>query len=276
MLDERYIRRLVKNALVEDVGSGDITASLIQPEQQIEAVIKTREAMVVAGCEFVNEVFQQVNPRVKLQWQVEDGNAITAETTLVKLKGPAQSLLTAERVALNFLQLLSGVATVTRNYVLALRDTKAQLLDTRKTIPGLRAAQKYAVTCGGGYNHRFGLFDAYLIKENHIRACGTISEVIKKARQIHGNKIVEIEVENLSQFDQALNAGADIIMCDNFSMTELRAAVEHSEGRAKIEASGNMSLQRIREVAKSGVDYISVGALTKNIQAIDLTMLFLS
>ena len=268
------LRRAVSTALEEDVGSGDITAELIAAEQSATAHVISREQAIICGQQWVDEVFSQLDPGVHIEWHCNDGEMVTAGQDLFSARGSARTLLTGERTALNFLQLLSATASSARLYADLVADTEVKLLDTRKTIPGLRTAQKYAVRCGGCYNHRIGLYDAYLIKENHIAACGSIAAAIAQARANHGDKPVELEVENLAQLDQALAAGADIIMLDNFSNTLLRKAVERNEGRAKLEASGGITRQTIRSIAKTGVDYISIGALTKDAMAIDLSMRF--
>lgn len=271
------LRRAVAAALAEDLGQqnaelGDITASLIPANQQAVATIITREDCVLCGSGFVNEVFLQLGNQVSIQWHATDGDRLSANSLICTLQGPARALLTGERTALNFLQLLSGTATTTAHYVRYLEGSTTRLLDTRKTLPGLRFAQKYAVSCGGGMNHRFGLFDAFLIKENHIAAAGSISQAVQQARQNFPGKPVEVEVENLEELKQALTAGADIIMLDNFSTPEIRQAVLLNQGRAKLEVSGNITSERLSELAATGVDFISSGALTKHVQAIDLSM----
>ncbi|MDX1537723.1 carboxylating nicotinate-nucleotide diphosphorylase [Arsukibacterium sp.] len=274
--------RSVRAALAEDLGflplaDGDITASLIPASQQASATIISREACVICGTAWVDEVFAQLNQlsvdgQVSISWQVNDGDNVVADSLLCRLTGPARLLLTGERSALNFLQLLSGTATVTAQYVSLLANTRTRLLDTRKTLPGLRFAQKYAVHCGGGLNHRFGLFDAFLIKENHIAAAGSIQAAVAQARQNFPGKPVEVETENLDELRQALTAGADIIMLDNFSLADIRQAVTLNNGQAKLEVSGNITAARLTELAATGVDFISSGALTKHLQAIDLSM----
>tara|TARA_R110002126_G_scaffold98045_14_gene228111 strand:- start:5737 stop:6630 length:894 start_codon:yes stop_codon:yes gene_type:complete len=276
------ITRSVQAALAEDLGflaltAGDITASLIPSSQTASATVISREACVVCGTAWVNEVFNQLNQmsgsaQVTVDWQVNDGDHVAADSVLCTLSGPAPLLLTGERSALNFLQLLSGTATVTAQYVSLLAGTATRLLDTRKTLPGLRFAQKYAVQCGGGFNHRFGLFDAFLIKENHIAAAGSIAAAVTQARQNFPGKPVEVETENLSELQQALAANADIIMLDNFSLADIRQAVDINNGQAKLEVSGNITAARLTELAATGVDFISSGALTKHVQAIDLSM----
>jgi nicotinate-nucleotide pyrophosphorylase (carboxylating) len=271
------IRRGVSHALAEDLGylplaQGDITASLIPPTQQATATIITREDCVVCGVDWVEEVFQQLSDQVVIQWFVKDGDVVTANTLLCEITGPARILLTGERTALNFLQSLSGTATTTAKYVALLGNSKTRLLDTRKTLPGLRLAQKYAVTCGGGKNHRIGLYDAFLIKENHIAAAGSIANAVNTARQNFPGKAVEVEVEDLTELEQALKAGADIIMLDNFHIADIQQAVALNKGQAKLEVSGNITSEALKALGATGVDYISSGALTKNVQAIDLSM----
>ncbi|MBU1309921.1 MAG: carboxylating nicotinate-nucleotide diphosphorylase [Gammaproteobacteria bacterium] len=269
--------RAVAAALAEDLGflplaEGDITASLIPQAQQASATIITREPCVVCGTAFVDEVFRQLGNEVQLSWQVKDGDQVAADTLLCTLTGPARILLTGERSALNFLQLLSATASTTAHYVQFLHGSNTRLLDTRKTLPGLRFAQKYAVTVGGGKNHRIGLFDAFLIKENHIAAAGSIANAVATARQNFPGKPVEVETENLAELQQALDAGADIIMLDNFSLADIQRSVAINQGKAKLEVSGNITSERLTELAATGVDYISSGALTKHVQAIDLSM----
>ncbi|WP_210014478.1 carboxylating nicotinate-nucleotide diphosphorylase [Pseudomonas palmensis] len=262
----------VRRALLEDVGSGDITAQLIPAERLAKATIITRDDCVISGTAWVDAVFRQLDPRVAVHWQVKDGDRATANQALFHLKGPARSLLTGERSALNFLQLLSGVATHARHLADLVTDTQVKLLDTRKTLPGLRLAQKYAVTCGGCHNHRIGLYDAFLIKENHIAASGGIAEAIAAARRIAPGKPVEIEVESLDELQQALEAGADIVMLDELNLDEMREAVRLNAGKAKLEASGGISESTLRAIAETGVDYISIGAMTKDVKAVDLSM----
>ena len=266
------ISETVRFALEEDVGSGDVTGLLLPEEQICTATVITRENAVICGQDWFNEVFTQTDSAVTLEWMVEEGSRCSAGTVLVSLRGPSRSLLQGERVALNFLQTLSGTATATRKLVNLVEDLSVKILDTRKTLPGLRLAQKYAVACGGGFNHRLGLYDAYLIKENHIISTGGISEAVARARALNPAKPVEIEVENLSELQQALEAKADIIMLDELSLEDMKTAVELTAGRAKLEASGNVSENNLREIAKTGVDYISVGAITKHCRAIDLSM----
>ena len=262
----------VRRALLEDVGTGDITAQLIPAERLAKATVISRDAAVIAGTAWVDAVFRQLDPRVAVHWQVVDGDRVQPNQALFRLEGPARSLLTGERSALNFLQLLSGVATRARHYADMVADTQVKLLDTRKTLPGLRMAQKYAVTCGGCHNHRIGLFDAFLIKENHIAACGGIAEAITAAHKIAPGKPVEIEVESLDELKQALDGGADIIMLDELSLDDMREAVRLTAGRAKLEASGGVTDATLRTIAETGVDYISIGTLTKDVKAVDLSM----
>src|SRR5690554_1026638 len=268
--------QMVQRALQEDlnglVADLDITAQLIPAGEQARATVITREDAVICGVDWVNEVFLQLGDEVSVTWHVADGDDVVADTLLCELEGPARVILTGERTALNFLQTLSGVATTTAHYVRHLDGSDTRLLDTRKTIPGLRTALKYAVVCGGGFNHRIGLYDAYLIKENHIMACGGIAQAIAEARKLNPGKPVEVEVENLSEYHAALAAGADIIMLDNFSLADIYTAVEQRTGHTKLEVSGNITDARLKELAATGVDFISSGAITKNIQAIDLSL----
>jgi len=262
----------VRRALAEDIGSGDITAQLIPAERLAHASVITREAAVISGSAWVDAVFRQLDPRVAVHWQVRDGERVAANQVLFTLEGPARALLSGERSALNFLQTLSAVATRCRHYADLVEGTPVRLLDTRKTLPGLRLAQKYAVTCGGCHNHRIGLFDAFLIKENHIAACGGIGAAIDSAQRIAPGKPVEVEVENLEELQEALAAGADIIMLDELSLEDMRTAVKLTAGRAKLEASGGINDSTLRTIAETGVDYISLGTLTKDVKAIDLSM----
>lgn len=273
------IKLSVTNALKEDLGGElnpglDVTAQLIPDDAENEATVITREEGVFCGKEWVEEVYRQLGGRVAITWFVKDGDAIMPNQELFHLKGHARTMLTAERTTLNFVQTLSGVATVVNKYVKAMGETKTQLLDTRKTVPGLRTALKYAVTAGGGHNHRIGLFDMYLIKENHIMACGGITPAILKARELKPGIKVEVEVESLTELQEALNAKAEIIMLDNFKYEDMLEAVKITNGQAKLEISGNVNLETIAKYAGTGVDFISVGALTKNVQAIDLSMRF--
>ncbi|KTC61319.1 MULTISPECIES: carboxylating nicotinate-nucleotide diphosphorylase [Pseudomonas syringae group] len=262
----------VRRALLEDVGSGDITAQLIPAERLAKATIISRDAAVIAGTAWVDTVFRQLDPRVAVHWQVTDGDRVSPNQALFHLEGPARSLLTGERSALNFLQMLSGVATRAQYFADMVSGTQVKLLDTRKTLPGLRLAQKYAVTCGGCHNHRIGLYDAFLIKENHIAACGGIAQAVEAAHRIAPGKPVEVEVESLSELKQALDAGADIIMLDELSLDDMREAVRLTAGRARLEASGGINDDTLRVIAETGVDYISIGAMTKDVKAVDLSM----
>ncbi|AUZ79956.1 MULTISPECIES: carboxylating nicotinate-nucleotide diphosphorylase [Aeromonas] len=282
---QQDIRRAVRAALLEDLGdaltaldqpdaSADITAQLIPADRISTARVITREAGVFCGQPWVDEVFAQLGGEVKVEWKVQDGERLAPNQELFRLHGPARVLLTGERNALNFVQTLSGVATLTARYVAELEGTDCRLLDTRKTLPGLRSAQKYAVTCGGGKNHRIGLFDAYLIKENHILACGGIAEAISEARRLNPDKPVEVEVESLAELEQALAARADIVMLDNFDIPMMQDAVRLNQGRAKLEVSGNVTLDTLAGYAATGIDFISVGALTKHVRALDLSMRF--
>ena len=262
----------VRAALAEDVGSGDITAALIPAGETATARVITREAGVLCGRPWVDQVFHALDPAISVSWRADDGAAIAAGDELFTATGPARALLTGERSALNFLQLLSGTATKCQHYASLVQGTGVRLLDTRKTIPGLRIAQKYAVSCGGCFNHRIGLFDAFLIKENHILAAGGIASAVTAARQSAPGKPVEVEVESLDELEQALAAGSDRVMLDNFSLEQMAAAVKLSTGRLELEASGNVTADTLRPIAETGVDYISIGALTKDCRALDLSM----
>jgi len=266
------LQRSVAFAIEEDVRDGDITAALIPADNLAKARVITRERAVICGVDWVNEVFRQIDPEVVVNWQVKDGDLVAPNQVLFELQGKARSLLTGERCALNFLQTLSGTATVCRRYAEMVAGTGVKLLDTRKTIPGLRTAQKYAVTCGGCFNHRVGLYDAYLIKENHIAACGGIAAAVQTARVQAPGKPVEVEVETFAELEQALAAGADIIMLDDFSIDDMRQAVVLTNGKAKLEASGGVTDATLRAIAETGVDYISIGGLTKHCRAVDLSM----
>lgn len=277
-LSQQLISQLVKSALDEDLNyqgaDGDITAQLIPETQQASAKVITRETGIFCGKQLILEVFEQVDPSVAVNVLVEDGDTIEENQTLFTAVGNARAILTAERTALNFVQTLSGTATTTAHYVKELAGTGTQLLDTRKTIPGLRSLQKYAVKCGGGENHRIGLFDAFLIKENHIAACGGIENAVAQAKTNHPDKKVEVEVENLEELQLALDAGTDIIMLDNFTVDMINKAVTITNKRAKLEVSGNMTLDTLRTYSQAGVDFISSGALTKHVKALDLSMRF--
>lgn len=268
----------VRLALEEDIGSGDITAKLIGAETQARARVICREPAVLCGIPWADEVLRQVSPAIQADWQLNDGDELAADQLIVRLSGPARALLTAERSMLNYLQTLSGTATLSRQYARLVEHTSVQLLDTRKTLPGLRSAQKYAVRIGGCTNHRMGLWDAFLIKENHINACGSITQAITQARHIAPGKPVEVEVENLTEFEEAAHAAADIIMLDNFSIADMLQAVRMNQTRldkaCKLEASGGITRENLVSIAETGVDYISIGALTKDVRAIDLSMRF--
>jgi len=269
---------VVANALAEDIGEGDLTASLVDANEIVGATIVARESLVLCGQHWVDEVFAQLDDAVVVDWYIGDSQTAETDDVICKLVGPARSLLSGERTALNFLQTLSSTATTTSKYVKAVEDSNTQILDTRKTLPGLRLAQKYAVTCGGGVNHRVGLFDAILIKENHIRSAGGITAALKSAQDVSADVLIEVEVESHEELLEALDAGAARILLDNFSIEELRQAVETNQNygytAAELEASGNITLDSIREIAVTGVDYISTGAITKNVDAIDFSMLF--
>ena len=273
-LIEQAIQTNIQQALQEDIGEGDITALLTPEDEQAFATIISREDMVLAGQPWVNALIQSFDPTVEVIWLKNDGDHVLTNEAFLKLKGSARSLLTVERPSLNFIQTLSAVATKTAEYVKHLDGLNTQLLDTRKTLPGLRIAQKYAVAVGGGKNHRLGLFDAFLIKENHIMAAGGIAQAIEQAHHIAPNKPVEVEVETWDELNQAIDARADIVMLDNFSQQQMIDAVKHVAGRCKLEASGNITIENLREVATTGVDYISMGVLTKDVKSIDLSMRF--
>lgn len=268
----------VSEVLAEDVGSGDVTADIVDTDAVTEAIVVAREPMTLAGQPWVTEVFAQLDPEIVVEWMYNDGDQVRADAVICSIRGPARGILTGERSALNFLQFLSATATLTARYLKTIEGTKAQVLDTRKTIPGLRHAQKYAVRVGGGSNHRIGLYDAVLIKENHIISAGGIEAAVKAARQLHAELPVEIEVESVTEMREALAAGADRLLLDNFDIQDLQHAVEinQQEGQppAALEASGGITLDNIYDVAKTGVDYVSVGALTKNVNAVDLSMRF--
>mgnify|MGYP000327205676 FL=1 len=268
----------VKRALEEDLNGldgVDVTAELINADKTAKGRLITREDCVVCGIDWFNAVFEALDPSISIEWKCQDGDKVAANDTLCELEGNARNILTSERSAMNFLQTLSGTATITSRYVRELKGTNCQLLDTRKTVPMLRLPQKYAVYCGGGKNHRMGLYDAFLIKENHIVSTGSIEEAVATARRNHPKTLVEVEVETFAQLDQALDAGADVIMLDNFSVDDMRTGVAinqvHSH-TAKIEASGNVTIETLRDIAETGVDYISVGALTKHVKAVDLSL----
>lgn len=275
--DINAIREQVSLALIEDLGGelnahNDITANLIDESENATATIITREQCVICGVAWVEQAFALIDEHLELVWQVKDGDTVAADTTLLTLTGSARAILTAERVALNFLQTLSATATVTASYAKLLAGSNTKILDTRKTLPGLRMAQKYAVHCGGGQNHRIGLFDAFLIKENHIFSCGSIEKAVSRAKEMKPGKPVEVEVESLEELQQALLAGADIVMLDNFTNEQIQKAVALTQGQCKLEVSGNITDERLSSLATLGVDYISSGALTKNVKAIDLSL----
>jgi len=266
------IARDVERALAEDFGAGDATADLLPADAQARAHVITRDDAVLAGTAWFNACFLARDPKIEILWNARDGERVAATATLCTLHGNARALVGAERAALNFLQTLSATATVTAQYVAAVRGTQAQILDTRKTLPGLRLAQKYAVRCGGGVNHRIGLFDAILIKENHIAATGSLAAAVRAARAAHPTLLLEVEVENFAELDEALAAGVDRIMLDEFSPENLRKAVAHVARRVPLEVSGGVGLERVRAIAETGVDFISIGSLTKHVRAIDLSM----
>ncbi|TNC82003.1 MAG: nicotinate-nucleotide diphosphorylase (carboxylating) [Oleiphilus sp.] len=275
-MDEQIISEAiaanVRAALAEDLGSGDITALLIPEDQMASARVITREDGIICGTDWVDAVFEALSDDIRIDWQVKDGDSVLSGDSLFTLQGPARAILSGERCALNFLQTLSGTATVSRTYADMVAHTNTKLLDTRKTLPGLRIAQKYAVKCGGCENHRTGLYDAFLIKENHIMTCGSIRQAIEAARNTAPDKPVEVEVESIEEFQQAHEAGADIIMLDNFDIADLEVCVARNQGRAKLEASGGIDDSTLTGIAETGVDYISIGALTKHCKALDLSM----
>lgn len=276
MIDAPRLRRAivedVRSALAEDIDSGDITAQLVPAGQQSRGRVITREDCVLAGTAWVDEVFRQLDRDVRLVWCQREGDRVRAGSVLFRIEGPSRAILSGERTALNLLQTLSGTATTARRHADLVVHTRVQLLDTRKTLPGLRIAQKYAVTVGGCHNHRLGLWDAFLIKENHIAACGSIADAVATARRTAPGKPVEVEVESLAELDQALAAGADIVMLDDFTIDDIRTAVARAAGRAKLEVSGGVNEQSLVMLAETGVDFISIGALTKHVRAIDLSM----
>jgi nicotinate-nucleotide pyrophosphorylase (carboxylating) len=279
-LSAAEIRAAVKNALVEDIGRGDATTlAMVPPNATIKAVLRAREPLVVAGIEFAVAAFRELAPKIKIARQMGDGRRVKAGQTLLEISGPARAILSAERVALNFIQRLSGVATLTAQFVQAVRGTHAQILDTRKTTPGWRRFEKYAVTCGGGKNHRLGLFDMILIKDNHLAALrhekpNAIAAAISRARKKFPKLKIEVEADNLEQVQQAVDAGAQMILADNMDLKQLRAAVKMAKGRAQTEASGGVNLKTVRVIAKTGVDFISVGALTHSARAVDIGLDF--
>ena len=265
----------VARTLAEDIGDGDVSAQLIDPDTHLQIRLVVREDAVLCGTAWFDEVFRQCDEQVTVSWSAKDGDLIKTDDVICEVSGPARALLSAERSALNFLQTLSGTATITHNYADLIENTNCRILDTRKTIPHLRMAQKYAVACGGGLNHRIGLFDAYLIKENHLAACGGIAAAATKARALNPELLLEIEVESLDQLQQAIDAGVDRALLDNFSLEQTREAVELNNKRIQLEASGNITEENLIEIANIGVDFISIGALTKHLRAIDFSLRFL-
>lgn len=272
--DAAVIADNVRRALEEDVGSGDVTAALIEEVSRARARVICREPAVLCGRDWFDQVYAQLDGRVSVSWQAGDGDPLVPNQCVAVIEGPARAVLTGERTALNFIQLLSGTATAARECAQAVKGTRTRILDTRKTLPGLRLAQKYAVRCGGCDNHRIGLYDAILIKDNHIAAAGSVTTAVIAARRLNPTLTLEVEVESLDQLEEAIEAGADVIMLDNFGAETLRDAVTLTGGRAKLEISGNVSPKEIRGLAETGVDYISLGALTKNLRAVDFSMEF--
>jgi nicotinate-nucleotide pyrophosphorylase (carboxylating) len=274
-VDSELISRQVAAALAEDLGAGDVTAALVPATQQVRAQIVAREPAILCGTDWADATFKQLDPAIRLEWMVRDGDRLAADMPVLRLSGPARPILTGERTALNFLQTLSGTATAAFRYVEAVAGTGCKILDTRKTLPGLRLAQKYAARCGGAQNHRLGLYDMVLIKENHIIAAGSIGGAVATARRLSPGVPVEVEVESLAEFDQACDAGADIIMLDELPLEDMREAVKRNRARgpkAKLEASGSVNMTTVREIALTGVDFISIGSITKHVQAVDLSM----
>ena len=269
---QKYIHEDVKIALAEDLGSGDISAMLIKASENLEMHLLVREDAVLCGTAWFSEAFNQCNSSIQVDWLAEDGERVESNSTLCKISGPARALLTAERTALNFLQTLSGTATTTSHYVERIQHTNCRILDTRKTIPHLRRAQKYAVLCGGGMNHRIGLYDAYLIKENHLAASGGIKAAVERGRELQPGCFLEVEVEDLNQLQQAIDAGVDRVLLDNFSIEAIKLAVELSDSKIQLEASGNITDETLSQIAETGVDFISIGALTKHLHAIDFSL----
>jgi nicotinate-nucleotide pyrophosphorylase (carboxylating) len=270
--DTASIASDVERAFAEDLGSGDATASLLPADAIASAQLTCREDVVIAGIPWFDACMHQLDPAARIDWQLSDGDRARPGSIICDIRGNARAVVSAERSALNFLQMLSGTATTTATYVAAVAGTNVRVLDTRKTVPGLRLAQKYAVRCGGGHNHRIGLYDAILVKENHIIAAGSIAAAVLAARQLHPTLLLEVEVENLDELQQALDAGVDRIMLDNFTLPLMREAVAHTAGRVALEISGNVDLTTIGDYASTGVDFISVGALTKNVRAVDLSL----
>ncbi len=272
---QQHIVKDIELALKEDVGSGDISALLIDENKLLRTQLLVREEAILCGTAWFEQAFKQCDEGIHLDWQAQDGDRVSAESVVCRISGPARAILTAERTALNFLQTLSGTATTTRYYVDKISQTKCRILDTRKTIPHLRLAQKYAVTCGGGLNHRIGLFDAYLIKENHLAACGSIRQAVERGRALHSDKLLEVEVETLEQLQQAIEANVDRALIDNFSLEEMKQAVKMTSNQIQLEASGNITDESLFNIANTGVDFISIGALTKHVRAIDFSLRFL-
>ncbi|MDP7481194.1 MAG: carboxylating nicotinate-nucleotide diphosphorylase [Arenicellales bacterium] len=274
-VDRTEITRTVQSALSEDLGSGDLTASIIDQTAVASARLISRERAIFCGREWFNEVYNQLDPTIQTNWEVNDGETIRPDQMLCQLAGPARSLLSGERTALNFIQTLSGTASTTRTFVKAIEGTTTRILDTRKTLPGLRMAQKYAVSIGGGCNHRIGLFDGVLIKENHIQAAGSITRAVEiAARSATPGVLLEVEVENLTQLKESLSTSVNRILLDNFTRETLQQAVTLTQGKAELEASGNITLENVQSIARTGVDFISIGAITKHLQAIDFSLLF--
>ena len=276
MLLPNDIQTTVARALAEDIGTGDVTAGLIPAAKQASATVICREAAILCGTAWFDEVFRQLDPAVHIIWQHQDGERVTANAVLCTLQGSARSILSGERAALNFLQTLSATATATRRYVDLVAHTQCRILDTRKTLPGLRTAQKYAVVYGGGINHRIGLYDRVLIKENHIMAAGSITAAIQQARQLHPGILVEVETENLQELAEATAAQADIIMLDEYSLADMREAVRITDGRIPLEASGGVSPETLVAIAETGVNFVSIGGITKHVRAVDLSMRFVA
>lgn len=272
---QQNLKEDVSRALAEDLGSGDVSAQLIDADQKLQTRLLVREDAVLCGAEWFVETFRQCDDSIQIQWLAKDGDRVSADNVLCQISGPARPLLTAERTALNFLQTLSGTATITAHYAELIKHTSCRVLDTRKTIPQLRFAQKYAVTCGGGLNHRIGLFDAYLIKENHLAACGSIAAAVSRGRALKPDLLLEVEVESLDELQQAIDAGVDRALLDNFSIEKTRQAVELNNQRIQLEASGNITDQSLISIAETGVDFISIGALTKHLRAIDFSLRFI-
>lgn len=272
---QQNLKEDVSRALAEDLGSGDVSAQLIDADQKLQTRLLVREDAVLCGAEWFVETFRQCDDSIQIQWLAKDGDRVSADNVLCQISGPARPLLTAERTALNFLQTLSGTATITAHYAELIKHTRCRVLDTRKTIPQLRFAQKYAVTCGGGLNHRIGLFDAYLIKENHLAACGSIAAAVSRGRALKPDLLLEVEVESLDELQQAIDAGVDRALLDNFSIEKTRQAVELNNQRIQLEASGNITDQSLISIAETGVDFISIGALTKHLRAIDFSLRFI-